>query len=125
MRFEDGFLTFTIIIFFGILILYNLAMAKINDVGSNWEKNRCKPGYMPLARFFGHNPKDNFNYCVKKEQQKHMSTYLEPVNQALIEAEKNSGGNNDNIQDIRIFLNQQCKKFNLIQILKVKIYGVL
>lgn len=59
------------LIWFGLLTLLNIGIltalftvGNLEEVGKNWPKYRCNPIYMPFASSFGHDPAENFNFCL-------------------------------------------------------------
>lgn len=48
----------------------------IRNIKKNWAENRCHPMIMPLAGLFGHNPTDNFQFCMGKIFESHASPYF-------------------------------------------------
>jgi len=48
-------------IIFGIETLSNL-----DNIKEDWPKYRCSPAIMPFASVFGHNTKENFDFCMNK-----------------------------------------------------------
>lgn len=57
---------FIILVFFlglGIYFMNNLPDFK--EIQANWPKYRCSPQVMPFASFYGHDTKENFQYCMK------------------------------------------------------------
>ena len=48
-------------IIFGIDTISNL-----DNIKEDWPKHRCSPSIMPFASVFGHNTKENFDFCMKK-----------------------------------------------------------
>lgn len=43
----------------------------IADIKNNWGTHRCSPMIMPFAKFFGHDTKENFNFCMGDIFNKH------------------------------------------------------
>ena len=60
---------FTIIIM-GIVVtatMYGMqALVDIDRIKADWPNQRCSPLIMPFAGFFGHSPKENFDFCMGK-----------------------------------------------------------
>ena len=70
MRFYDIIsVIIVIVIFVGIYLLNILAIGKKN-IEKNWVKYRCNPMIMPFAGMFGHDPMENFAYCIQNMSNK-------------------------------------------------------
>ena len=59
------------LIWFALLTLLNISIltalftvGNLEEVGKNWPKYRCNPIYMPFASSFGHDPAENFHFCL-------------------------------------------------------------
>jgi hypothetical protein len=42
------------------------ALVDIDHIKADWPNQRCSPLIMPFAGFFGHSPKENFDFCMGK-----------------------------------------------------------
>jgi hypothetical protein len=65
------------IIIIALVLLY--AINKYFDIGNikkNWDKERCNPMIMPFASLFGHNTKENFDFCMGKTFNNHSMPFL-------------------------------------------------
>ena len=69
---------FIIAIFIGIY-LFSLFKSEFKNIQSDWPKYRCNPAVMPFASSFGHDPGQNFTYCIQAMQTNYMVTLLTPV----------------------------------------------
>lgn len=58
-----GFILLIILLGLGIYIMNTLPDFK--EIQANWPKYRCSPQVMPFASFYGHDTKDNFQFCMK------------------------------------------------------------
>jgi hypothetical protein len=60
---------FTVILMVIIVFVLTFGLNKIFDVRNikkNWATERCSPMIMPFASIFGHNTKENFEFCMGK-----------------------------------------------------------
>ena len=48
----------------------------IKKIKNDWTNQRCSPMIMPFASFFGHNTKDNFEFCMGKTFSIYSGSYL-------------------------------------------------
>jgi F0F1-type ATP synthase assembly protein I len=74
------------IIISGILggLTYLLVSAvDVAKVSREWEKYRCSPAVMPFAKMYGHNPSENFNYCLQGLFNGKMGAVLGPFQNIL------------------------------------------
>ena len=62
------------------LYAFNLLVVGIQTIKDNWPIYRCQPLIMPFAGMFGHDPRQNFSYCIKTMQKNFMETLLKPLN---------------------------------------------
>jgi len=69
-----------IVILFGIVYALNLTTIGLKNIEKNWPLYRCNPTIMPFASYFGHDPMENFTYCVQNMQMNYMSHILRPIN---------------------------------------------
>ena len=79
MRGSDIMLCFFIISVFLALLFYNIIDSSIQKIKDNWPLYRCNPGIIPFAKFFGHDPGENFTYCIANMQSGFMQFLLAPV----------------------------------------------
>ena len=59
----SGFIILVFLLGLGIYFMNNLPDFK--EIQANWPKYRCSPQVMPFASFYGHDTKENFQYCMK------------------------------------------------------------
>jgi len=59
------------LIWFVLLTLLNIGIlvalftvGNLEEVAKNWPRYRCNPIYMPFATSFGHDPAENFRFCL-------------------------------------------------------------
>lgn len=83
MKTIDLFLAFFIILIFIGIYFANLLTIGISNIKKNWPVYRCNPMVMPFASIFGHNPVQNFMYCVQNTQSSYMNFLLSPTHYAL------------------------------------------
>lgn len=65
------------IVIISFVLLY--AINKFFDIGNikkNWDKERCNPMIMPFASLFGHNTKENFEFCMGKTFNNHSMPFV-------------------------------------------------
>lgn len=80
MNFRDLIYTFLIIIIFFGLYYSNIFLVQLSNIKNNWPKHRCNPLYMPFAGYLGHDPVQNFTYCIQNMQTNYMDFLLQPLN---------------------------------------------
>jgi len=65
--FSNAFLFMIILILVIMVAITGMStISKMKDVSSEWANYRCNPLVMPFAGFFGHNAKENFDFCMNK-----------------------------------------------------------
>jgi hypothetical protein len=79
MKSSDLLLSVLIIGIFLVLISGNLVAAKMDGIKKNWNKYKCSPIFMPLAGYFGHDPVQNFTFCMSNLQTLHFGKLLQPI----------------------------------------------
>lgn len=57
------FLFLTILLTVGFVLV--LGSSNTKEIAENWPKYRCDPTVMPFASFYGHDPAENFQFCMK------------------------------------------------------------
>lgn len=57
------FLFLTILLTVGFVLI--LGSSNTKEIAANWPKYRCDPTIMPFASLYGHNPAENFQFCMK------------------------------------------------------------
>ena len=106
MRFYDIISVIVVIaIFIGIYLLNILAIGKKN-IEKNWPKYRCNPMIMPFAGFFGHDPMENFVFCIQNMQTSFMGNLLKPINYSMNLNHTIGGSLGKSVQNIRKVFNQ-------------------
>ena len=80
MRGRDIFLSILIVIVFFLLYAFAALSVGVKKVEENWPLYRCNPAVMPLASVFGHDPSENFTYCIQNMQTDYMDYLLAPLN---------------------------------------------
>ena len=55
----------------------------IQEVKANWSEYRCQPYIMPFASLFGHDPADNFQYCMHNIFNTHAQEITGPFTSVL------------------------------------------
>lgn len=62
---SNNIMWFGLITFLNIAILVALfTVGNLEEVAKNWPKYQCNPIYMPFASAFGHDPAENFQFCL-------------------------------------------------------------
>mgnify|MGYP000709814372 CR=1 FL=1 len=80
MKLQDIVYTLLIIVVFFALYYSNIFVLQINNVKKDWPKHRCNPMFMPFASYFGHDPIQNFTFCIQGMQSNYMNFVLQPLN---------------------------------------------
>jgi len=63
--FSNAFLFMIILILVIMVAITGMStISKMKDVSSEWANYRCNPLVMPFAGLFGHNAKENFEFCM-------------------------------------------------------------
>jgi len=66
------------------LIAYIVSeIANYNEIIQNWEHYRCMPSVAPFARFYGHDLKENMNYCISQGVKEHAPGVIDPIYQGI------------------------------------------
>ena len=66
------------------LIAYIVSeIANYNQIIQNWEHYRCMPSVAPFARFYGHDLKENMNYCISQSVKEHAPGVIDPIYQGI------------------------------------------
>lgn len=69
------FIIFLILSAFGLI--YGLsAFTQLDKIKEDWPNQRCSPMIMPFASYFGHDAKENFEFCMGKIFSTHSQSYL-------------------------------------------------
>lgn len=53
------------------------AFVNIENIKNDWANQRCSPLMMPFAGLFGHNTKENFEFCMGKIFNMHSASYVD------------------------------------------------
>jgi hypothetical protein len=72
-----------ITVILGILTNILSSAADVAEISRNWEKYRCSPSIMPFAKLYGHDPTENFNFCLSGMFNSKMGTVLQPLFEIL------------------------------------------
>ena len=79
MKSSDIFLATMIILIFLICNVATVLVNGIDEIINNWPKYRCNPLIIPFAGFFGHNPAQNFAFCIAQMQKDMMGVFTAPI----------------------------------------------
>lgn len=69
------FIFFIILLLIGSIFIFS-AVFNIKKIKEDWPNQRCLPLIMPFAGYFGHNAKENFEFCMGKIFGTHSSNYF-------------------------------------------------
>ena len=74
----ENALFFLILLIIFCIIIYAIisAASNVKNVKENWPKYRCSPSVMPFTKLFGHDPKQNFEFCMQNIFNKHAQPYM-------------------------------------------------
>lgn len=65
--FSNAFLFMRILVLILVVLVVSMtSLSKLKYVTSEWANYRCNPLVMPFAGLFGHNAKENFDFCMNK-----------------------------------------------------------
>ena len=106
MKASDIALSIIIIIIFIALYSFNLLATGIKKIRNNWPVYRCNPIVMPFAGTFGHDPVENFVFCIENMQTSFMGYLLEPIHYIFSIFGSLAGDLFKAIDFIRKFINQ-------------------
>ena len=104
MKSSDLFKAILIIVMFFILYLLNALASGKKYAQDNWATMRCNPTVMPFADKFGHDTKDNFDYCIQNMQSDYMGYLMEPINYTVDLLNKSAANSNFGLQGSRNFM---------------------
>lgn len=79
MKFKDSFLALLIIGLFIGMYLFSLVAVGLKKIEQNWPEYRCNPIVMPFSSQFGHDPIENFTFCISNIQSNMMGFFLQPI----------------------------------------------
>jgi hypothetical protein len=68
-----------IVLIFAALFFISMMSAGLKDLKKKWPEIRCSPTAMPFAGYLGHNPMENFVFCIGKIQSNMMGFFLKPI----------------------------------------------
>lgn len=68
-----------IVLIFAALFFISMMAAGLKDLKKKWPEIRCSPTAMPFAGYLGHNPMENFVFCIGKIQSNMMGFFLKPI----------------------------------------------
>lgn len=83
MKLYDIVLSIVIIILFISIYAVNIVNIGMENIKKNWPLYRCNPMIMPMASYFGHDPAENFTYCIQNMQGAYMGHLLQPTHYAM------------------------------------------
>lgn len=83
MQTTDIVLSLIIFLIFIGLYAFNTFSIGIQNIQKNWPSYRCNPTIMPFASWFGHDPIQNFTYCIQNMQTSYMGNLLKPTHYAM------------------------------------------
>ena len=138
-------IVFTII--FAAIAFIIMTFTNFKEVSANWSAYRCKPQYMLLARVFGKDPQENFQFCANEVFKGEaagvvgpiyktmaqfvgfLSTILGNINSIRLQFATLVGGVNNMFQDMTSRVNQF---FNAVRVsaqrirsLMFRVYGTM
>ena len=79
MGLSDTGKAFLIVIIFGLIQLSITLSIGLAQLKNNWNKYRCNPLVIPLARLVDEDPIETFQSCTKEIQGDFMKTLLKPI----------------------------------------------
>jgi len=79
MGLSDTGKAFLIVIIFGLIQLSITLSIGLAQLKKNWNKYRCNPLVIPLARLVDEDPIETFRTCTKEIQWDFMKTILKPI----------------------------------------------
>ena len=79
MGLSDTGKAFLIVIIFGLIQLSITLSIGLSQLKNNWNKYRCNPLVIPLARLVDEDPIETFQTCTKEIQGDFMKTLLKPI----------------------------------------------
>lgn len=77
---NDFYLSILIIVIFFILSVNGILLTQYELIKKHWSKYKCNPLVLPFAGFFGEDPLQNFENCIKDIQIGYMDIALRPLN---------------------------------------------
>lgn len=70
--------TFILILFILGLVMLD-SVANVKEIKENWPKHRCKITIMPFASLYGHDPQENFNFCMQSTLTQEAGPLFTPI----------------------------------------------
>ena len=101
MKTSDILLAIIIIFIFVGIYMFNILTVGIENIKKNWPVYRCNPTVMPFADKFGHDAKENFDYCIQNMQSDYMNYLLEPINYSIDLINQSAANSNFGLQGAR------------------------
>ena len=101
MKSYDIFLSLIIFLIFIGIYIFNIFSIGISNIKKNWPVFRCNPMVMPFAGYFGHDPVQNFSYCIQNMQTSYMGYLLQPTHYIISTIHSMVGGLTTDIDWIR------------------------
>jgi hypothetical protein len=78
--FNNALFFIILVIIIIIVIIFGLSsIFDVKNIKDNWAKYRCSPMIMPFAGLFGHNAKENMEFCMGKIFSAHSASYMGSV----------------------------------------------
>lgn len=114
--------TIFIIILFLIFFNFQYFASYLNNINKNWPKYRCNPLVMPFVGVLGHDPAQNFAYCIQSIQTNFMDNFTEPL---YYLGNTFSGLLGDVVQDIQYIRKKIFSLVTNISNIVTSIYGLL
>ena len=105
MKFSDITLSVFIILVFIALYFIEMLSVGLKKLEDDWPKHRCNPSVMPFASYLGHDPMENFTFCVGNIQKDMMDFFLGPIKYILTMLGSLAKFILERIQWIREFIN--------------------
>jgi hypothetical protein len=121
MRAYDIFSVAIIFLLILSIYMFNIFNLGIGNIQKNWIVYRCNPTIMPFAGYFGHDPVENFGYCIQNMQTSYMGFLLKPTHYLISTIQSMLGGLTTDINWIRKKIESLVS--NLTNII-VNIFGI-
>jgi hypothetical protein len=105
MKTSDISLSIIIILIFIALYVFNILVVGIKKIQNDWPTYRCNPVVMPMASVFGHDPMQNFTYCIQTMQSNYMGYLMQPLHYNFGVLGKTAETLTNSINSVRAFFN--------------------